>query len=293
MRNKRVLIVSGADARFFPLLEGLVLSMRAQEASKAVSLAFFDLGLTDAQRDWLGRFSDRIVTPGWDLPVPERDDLPEAAKSVTARIFLPTYFPGFDVYLWLDADTWLQSWLGIEYYVAGALATGAAATPQVDRSYIQGAGVLRWRFTGFSKCYGQQAAIDLMQYPHINAGAFAIRADAPHWSRLAAAYLEAMERSGEVLCSDQMAFNHAVYKGGLAVQLLPATCNWQCHLRLPLWNEETATFCEPFLPYPTISVLHLTADAKDKSFEIATMTGRRREMTLRCPLTDEQTVVGS
>ena len=48
MPNKRILIVSGSDARYFPLLEGLVLSMRAQEASKAVSLAVFDLGLTDA-----------------------------------------------------------------------------------------------------------------------------------------------------------------------------------------------------------------------------------------------------
>ncbi len=279
----RSLIVSAADEAFFPFLRDLLLSMAATRSGEAPALGILDLGLIAPQRRWLGRFTDKIVEPDWDLTVPDKAKSVPAFRGLTARPFLPKYFPGFDLYLWLDADIWLQDWSGLALYLAGAMEGQAAATPQVDRAYLHGASLLRWRVDGMTKAFGRKAATILMQYPHINLGAFAIRREAPHWAAFAQSYQEAIERSGEVFRADQVAFNHAVYLRRLPIQLLPARCNWLCHLRAPIWDEAAGVFCEPYLPYPRISMLHLSADSKDGTMEIRTRSGGTKTMTLRYP----------
>ena len=89
MQSPRVLIVSGADEKFFPLLEGLVLSLRAQEQGESVSIGFFDLGLSEAQRAALTHIGEKIVTPEWDVRVPKSAENQPHLRALTAR-FLST-----------------------------------------------------------------------------------------------------------------------------------------------------------------------------------------------------------
>ena len=76
-----------------------------------------------------------IVGPGWDIEFPGRDRMPETFKAQVARPFLPRHFPGYQMYLWIDADAWLQDWRAVELYCARRVASSLAITPEIDRAY--------------------------------------------------------------------------------------------------------------------------------------------------------------
>src|ERR1700693_185840 len=66
----RILALSSADAGYFGLLRDMVLSVTQQPGLPELEFAFFDLGLTQPQRDWLRGHSDRILTPRQHFDVP-------------------------------------------------------------------------------------------------------------------------------------------------------------------------------------------------------------------------------
>jgi hypothetical protein len=279
----RTVIVTAADEKFFSLLQGLLLSIRDKRTADGFSIGVLDVGLTAEQLAWLGDFADLVVVPEWDLQVPDEVRSQRPEMSLTARPFLPKYFPGFDVYLWIDADVWVQEWSGLDLYIAGANANALAATAEVHRAYRPGGVVTKWRYDAFKAAYGVKVAQALVLASHINAGVFALKRDAPHWEVWADCLRQAIENSGTARKSNQMSLNYAVHVRRLPVQLLPATCNWTCNLALPMWDEKKHRYCEPFLPYEPIALMHLTANTKDKEFKIGTTSGKVRKTSLRYP----------
>ena len=201
------------------------------------------------------------------------------------RPFLPRYFPGFEVYLWIDSDVWVQDWSGIDLYIAGAARKGMAVTPELHPSYYHSLGFVTWKYRRLEVAYGSELAKKLIQTPHINSGIFAIKKDAPHWevwaNRLQTA-IKAIGDSNSNLISDQIPLNCALYMDNLPYESLPALCNWQCHLRLPNWDDRTRRFCGPDPPHERLSLIHLTGTTKeDREFPIDTASGKTRLMKLR------------
>src|SRR5262249_57716856 len=74
--TRSLAIVTGADAGYFPLLEGCLRSIRDKAPGRAVDLAVLDLGLEPAQRRWVEGMVDRVVEPGWDFDFPGRAETP-------------------------------------------------------------------------------------------------------------------------------------------------------------------------------------------------------------------------
>jgi hypothetical protein len=133
MGGGRLLIASGADREYFPLLRDTVLSIRAQR--REVALGVLDLGLDGEQREWLSSQVEHVVRPAWDLDFPGRAHTPDTFKAQVARPFLRRHFPGYEVYLWVDADAWLQDGRVIDLYVDAAGRDRLAITPEIDRAY--------------------------------------------------------------------------------------------------------------------------------------------------------------
>lgn len=281
------LIVTSANARFFRLLAGLMLSIEQHQGERKAEVAFLDIGLTPAQRDWLAPRIVQSMEPGWDLELPAalRREQPHL-RALTARPFLPRYFPGYDAYLWIDADVWLQDWRGVELYSLGAQAADIAATPHTDRAYTFNRALPRFTYQQFVDGYGKAVADALSPRQHLNAGIFAARADSPLWARWAEAYRQAITASGGGMISDQTSLNYACHHAGLRMQLLPALYNWQSHLAVPLWNPRLGKFCEPHLPHAPLSMLHLTHKTKDQVYDIGGLDGQLRKMTLQNPAVD-------
>lgn len=280
MAELRKVIITGADSKYFPLMSELIQSAKRFKGSEQFDFRYFDMGLKDEEKQWLADHGCAGCVPQWNLDIPEKDRTPHNHGRVL-RPFLREHFPGYDIYIWIDADVWLQDWQVIERYVEGALKTQLAVSTERDRGYQFKAWLFGWFAKHYILGYGFFKGLWLLSRPQINDGFFAMTADAPHWAIWVECFKRAVEREGRVEPHDQFAMVDAVFSHRLPFTLMPATCNWICDRGTPLWNEETKVFCVPYAPHTPISTMHLAGPAKSTRFKVKTVAGGERDMMLR------------
>jgi SAM-dependent methyltransferase/predicted O-methyltransferase YrrM len=281
----QIIIITAADANYFELVRGTILSVREKPEGENVAIGFFDLGCTPQQLQWLKTQVNIIQQPDWDFDFPGQNEAPHYLKGLLARPFLRRYFPNFDIYFWIDADAWVQDWQAVELLVKGAAKRGLAVVPELDRGYYLAYGKLPWYwqfvYRDYQAAFGEEVAQKLHSYPTINAGVFALQQDAPHWE-IWAEYLEQGLQQHVSLMSDQIALNRLVYGTEMfdKTEMLPARCNWSCNFGLPVWDKHQACFVEPYLPQEAIGILHITGHKHDL-VKLATTDGNQIEISLR------------
>lgn len=281
--SARTLVVTAADENFAGLLRGLVGSLQQCAPGAYAALACFDLGLAPDTRSWAAQQGIHVTEPEWDLPVAAalREAQPHL-RALTVRPFLPRYFPGYDTYLWIDCDAWVQDPAAVTAYVQAA-ATGAIAIVAHDHpAYRHTSGIVAWRVNRARAYFGAHSPAGSAAYTYWNAGVFALCAAAPHWAAWARCFAQGLAASGGSLCCDQTALNHALAVEQLPVASLPARYNWLCHLALPSFDPVRACFFDPLEPQSRLGVIHLTANTKDVVAHLADDPSRRK-FTLRYP----------
>jgi hypothetical protein len=282
--QRDLLIVSGADSAYFPLLRDMVLSVRERRSN--APLGILDCGLEPAQHAWLAERVTYVVRPGWDIDFPGRTRIPEGRKAQFARPFLPHYFPGYETYLWIDADAWLQDWRIVALYVGAARAGKLAIVPEIDRAYKRH--YKRPKFFGltltwknYREAFGWRVADRLGRNPMINCGVFALRGDAPHW-QIWGRIMEQVARRTQFFFVEQTALNFAIFAEHLPVDFLPAYCNWMPGDAAPAFDAERGLFVEPYSPHEVIGVMHLAGpEQKTHIFRLTQLDGGTIETSLR------------
>ena len=89
---KKNVIVSLADANYFPLLEELINSIKRFKESENVAICILDAGLTIEQKEKLLKKVDEIKSAEWDIEVPQRKvKEKEWLKSQVSRAFIHIY----------------------------------------------------------------------------------------------------------------------------------------------------------------------------------------------------------
>lgn len=288
MTRPDVAIVCAADAQYFPLLKDLVESIRADRIASGFALAVLDLGLSEENRAWLSERGATLKEPGWDIDFPGRRHLPSYFRAMIARPFLPRYFPGYAVYLWIDSDAWIQDGQVLEWYVRAARKGLLAVTPELDRAYsstYKRPKLFGWgqNFKAYRAAFGWRVADRLARNPILNSGVFALAADAPHWQSWArtahAAYNRPrLRRPGRdnmpFFLIDQTTFNYTVFGDNLPATFLPAVANWFCGKGTPWYDRARRCFVEPHEPHTPLGILHLAGDRiQDKVFAVPTTDG--------------------
>ena len=271
---KKNVIVSLADANYFPLLEELINSIKRFKDSESVAICILDAGLTEQQKEKLANKVDEIKTAKWDIEVPNfKVKGKEWLKSQVSRAFLPRYFPGYEKYLWIDADAWVNSWYPIELFLKGCENQKLSISSSADRSYGR---VLRaeWFFGGFAKIksqnykhakssgFSEKVARKVALQPHLNIGVFALEGKAPHWEVWQKNLKKALS-SGKIWGSEQIAMNITIYFDELDVEILPAYCNWTLIEALK-FDKKRDTLVEPYLPNHEIGIVHFAGKNNDK-----------------------------
>ncbi|MBD1827726.1 glycosyltransferase [Microcoleus vaginatus GB1-A2] len=280
----QIIIITAADANYFELVRGTILSVREKPEGENVAIGFFDLGCTPEQLQWLERQVNIIQKPDWDFDFPRRNESPEHLKGLLVRPCLRKYFPNFDIYLWIDADAWVQDWSSVELLVKGAAKRGLAIVHELDRNYNLPYGKQAWYwqfvYRDYQAVFGDEVAQQLYSYPTINAGVFALHKTAPHWKIWAEYLEEGLQNS--VLMTDQVALNRLVYGTEMfdKTEILPARCNWSCNFGFPIWDKQRACFVEPYLPQEKIGILHLTGYKHDR-VKLTATDGDTVEISLR------------
>jgi len=271
--SARILIVSACDWRFMPLLRDMMTSIAPMLARDNVEMACFDIGLSDIDRTWLAQSGVQIAKPRVHFALNAEDYSPPLL-SFLARPFLPEYFPGYDVYMWIDSDVWLQNLDVLTRYINGAVKTGFAITHESDPGYRLQPWLLGWTAKHFLLGYGPLSATYLLSQRHLNAGMFAARAGASQWEAWAQSYQAAIKRSGALVPHDQFSLNHALYRPAARKAPMPAATfldpsnNWICDRGVPMWHDTKRAFCKPYAPFEIIGALHLAGPAKRQRYTI-------------------------
>lgn len=278
---RKEIIITGGDANFFPFMFAAIESLRAHQETAARDLGVIDQGLTPEQRDRLAALGCTIVRPEWTLPVPQE------ARSLrniglVARTALREYFPGYRVYLWFDADAWMQTPEFVNAYIEGALAKGAAVATEDGPGYRKPLSDIRWWVGNMVASFGVVDGLRSSIATSINIGVVALTDTAPHWDAWKRLYTRALERTGKVNM-DQHAFLAAIVVERLPTTFLPSRFNWLPHLSCPIWNPELRLLCEPVAPYRPLSVIHLAGPRKDRPYELARLNGGSFATSLTYP----------
>jgi hypothetical protein len=284
MRPAQLLIASGADRNYFPLLRDTVLSIRSHRRDAVIGV--LDLGLDREHRDWLSARVAYIVRPDWDLDFPRRERMPETLKAQVARPFLRRHFPGYEMYLWIDADAWLQDGRAIDLYTAAAGRDKIAITPEIDRAYKRHykrpkffGRTLAWK--NYREAFGWRAADRLGRNPMVNCGVFALHHDAPHWDAWARILSQVLQRT-RFFFVEQAALNYAIFAEHVPVNFLPAYCNWMPGDAPPVFDAGRGLFVEPYAPHEVIGVMHLAGrEQKTHVFQLKRLDGGTVETSLR------------
>lgn len=271
------IIVSGGDAAYFPLIDELRRSIAAAFAGAPPAFGVIDAGLTADQVDGL-RAEGAIVAR-----LPADPALPAAALAKRpalaanfGKLWLDRIFPGHDILLWLDADTWVQD-AGAIQLVAGAAQPGALAIVPGGSRFGERPMSFRWLLGGlgglaqirsFNFKNGRHAGLplgilrDIGSRSLLNAGVFGLRADAPHWAVMRK-WQAMILRKGKPFTSDQIAMALAIYTDGLRVELLPDRCNYMGPYR---FDPDGPALLEHWYPYPRAGIVHL-ANQKEVRFD--------------------------
>ena len=267
---KKNVIVSLADANYFPLLEELIDSIRRFKESKGLAICILDAGLTDQQKKKLQTKVDDIKSAEWDIEVPEfKVRGKEWLKSQVSRAFLPKYFPNYEKYLWIDCDAWVNDWQCIDLYfkacdngklgITQTIGPGYKVTSKVNWLFGKLAIIKSQNFKHAIKSkISYNDSRKLAFAPHINIGVFSLEKDSKGWTSWQNNLTKTL-KAGNIFGSEGLAINMSVYIDNLETEFLPLNCNWITSNLLPKYDETQKTFVEPFLPNYKIGIMHLAA----------------------------------
>ncbi|HWR41477.1 MAG TPA: hypothetical protein VN611_18440 [Patescibacteria group bacterium] len=267
-----VCLVTSCDAKFFDMARNLIRSLRRYAGSQSVpnlrlDKKFLNMDCTGEQLAWL-HDSDFTVIDMDQGPAPTISGAPLHYRAQTCRPYLPDYFPGYDVYIWMDADTWVLSPTALPEYVQAALDRPSAlvAVQEVDPAYriFSDPGQARVYYSDndqrIRRFYPPELAEGLKQLPRFNDGVFALHQSSPYWILWRTIMQDALNQGYEYF-HDQDSLNVAVLLQK-EVSLLPAQYNWLCAMAAMPVKNSRGHWCKPYAPREELQILHLIASGK-------------------------------
>ena len=293
--NKKI-IISSSDSNYFFLIKELYLSLKNTGVLNEYDFAILNTGLDAKQQTYFKDHNVLIKKAEWNVEVPKYKILGrENLKTQVARAFLPDYFDDYKVYIWLDADMWLNNIDSFTFYEKGALNDRLTIVPQSDRAYIKNANV-EWLF-GFpkkiktinykniSKSISRSLGRKYAFHSTLNAGAFAINDNSRIWECFQK-NIKLAARKGRIFGTDQVALALSIYEDNIPSEFLPAFCNWMCEFNMPKFDNVKGQFVEPYIPNHPIALVHLAGlddIRQDKNIlsEIETIDGLQIKKSLR------------
>jgi len=295
-------IVTLADSNYFEMLEELVDSINIHPESKNISICILDAGLTTDQIKIIEKKVYKIKKANWDIEVPNYKVAgKEWLKSQVSRAFLPSYFPEFKKYLWIDCDAWVQDWTCIDLYFK-ACENGKLGITQTMGPGYRIMSKVNWLFGNLaliksqnykharSSGINEEDARKIAFAPHLNIGVFSLEKDSICW-KVWQENLKKTLSKGKIFGSEGLAINLSVYVNNVQVEFLPLNCNWIASNLLPKYNNDKKIFVEPNLPNYQIGIMHLAAGIwvdktdmrvnKNLKIEIETLSGEKLSKSLR------------
>ena len=253
-------------------------SLVALKLHEKSAIGILDLGLDFTQAQELKNKGFYVVKPTWTMSVPE-SIRKQHQLGLIARTDLRDYFPGYDVYLWFDADAWAQTPEFFYELTEGASNRGAALIAENGPGYTKDFAYAKWWYGNMVASYGLMKGLYVASQPVFNIGIMALASNAPHWELWKRYYQEFINTREKV--NNQHSFNAAVRLENLDFHLAPSRCNWITVLSKPFWNSATKMLCEPHKKGLPLSVVHMAGPDKEKKYSLNRCSGGKITTSLK------------
>ena len=272
--HEDVTIVSGGDSKYFQLLKELALSIREKPEGKNLNIVYLDGGLTNENIVYFKSLNIEVVDPSWRNPIAKKKAAGRNFLKINiAKMHLDLILPNKQIIIWIDADAWLQTFESINLFSMVAKKNKLAIVSQATRlesRNIQFKKLFTHRFVELRNILYKNARraglatglIEKMQgRPTLNAGAYSLHVNAPHWKRFRYWQNEILKK-GRLFTSDQLAIGLTIYHDELSYEALPDICNYINPWR---YDEENKLFVDYFAPYTPVSIVHLAGQDKNRN----------------------------
>ena len=143
-------------------------------------------------------------------------------KLLTERPFIKDYFPGYQKYIWLDADTEVFDAEGIKNLAEATEKNDLAISPEVNESYVfkntkfglkkifsSFYKISGWSFKNYNKYISKKLGEELFFKPLFNNGVFCMRSDSIIWEQWKTEYQGALNnaKTNYGIKTDQLSLN--------------------------------------------------------------------------------------
>ena len=268
---KKNAIITGSDKKYFPFLNNLVNSL-----SKTNCLDVCDLCILDVENDsdYLKKIANKISKKekaNFSLDI-EFKDKKEWFKLLTERPFMKDYFPGYEKYIWMDADTEVFSIDGINNVLKACQINDLAIAPEINESYVfknNKFGIKKifnsfykisgWSFKNYKKYFSDDLGENLFFKPLFNNGVFCLNSDSDIWNLWKTEYQNALNKAKTSygIKTDQLSLNKVIYENFNKISILDSTNNWIISKSEKI-KKIQKNFYTPSFPNRKINVLHYT-----------------------------------
>ena len=280
-------IISGCDNNYFNTYLNLYNSLIDNKCFKYADLCFVNISVSENNLKKISKNIKKIIEPDWDFNFKFKTR--DWKKVLTIRPFLKKYFPGYDTYIWLDADTWVQTHEFINDFVEVSKNKKVSIVPEFDINYeinrekysfnkiiFNFYKVKGWSYKNLKKYFDQKTFNKLLQKPILNAGVFSIPGESIIWDLWADEYKKIVENSTDDYClnMDQASLNKILYDNLDLVNFFNSEYNYLIKNSLPFINKNNF-FCIKDYPFNKIKILHLTQINKNELYEIKTIDGNK------------------
>jgi hypothetical protein len=247
----RLIVVTGADTKYYALVAELIASIRRFPEGGSLPIAVLDGGLEPEQIKGLKADGAQIVKPDWpSAEIEARCQGREHLRIELAKPHLDQLFPGYDIIVWLDGDTWVQTWDAIDICAEVVRRGKLAVVSQASRMQSHHI-AMRKRLFGWVEPRGilfknatraklpKPLAWSLVNRPVLNAGVYALKSDAPHWAKWRK-------------WRDQCLTHGRIFTAGQLALALTAYGPWRV-------DPARGMVVSHFAPYDPVSIVHLVA----------------------------------
>ena len=276
---KKNAIITGSDKKYFPFLNNLVNSL-----NKNNCLDFCDLCILDVENDseYLKELQNKISKKekahfSLDIKFKDKKDW---FKLLTERPFMKDYFPGYEKYIWMDADTEVFSVDAIKTILKACDIKDLAIAPEINESYVfknNKFGIKKifksfykisgWSFKNYKKYFSDDLGENLFFKPLFNNGVFCLNSDSEIWNLWKNEYQNALNKAKTSygIKTDQLSLNKIIYENFHKISILDSTNNWIISKSEKI-KKIDENFYTPSFPNRKINVLHYTNLSFDDNF---------------------------
>ena len=278
---KKNVIVTGSDKKYYPFLKNLVNSL-----IKSNSLDICDLCILDVEDNsqYLEELDSKITKKkkaNFNLNILFKDRQ-DWFKLLTERPFMKDYFPGYDKYIWMDADTEVLSNDGIKNIIDACDDKDLAIAPEINESYVFKSSkfgikkifksyykISGWSFKNYRKYFSDRIGEDLFFKPLFNNGIFCLKSTSKIWDLWKTEYQGALNKAKTSygIKTDQLSLNKIIYENFEKISILDSTNNWLVS-RSEKIKRINNDFFTPSFPNRKINILHYTQLNFDDNFII-------------------------